>query len=118
MWFSGRDLRPLCRNSAFLSTGWQDTMPRAPSPSIPEKEFVYSILKQSLRLDGRLALEMRTPELTFGAELGWVECVMGKTRLVTYLYRIGIFTTHVGPGYSPRWMARWSNRRRSGRSRA
>lgn len=57
-------------------------MPRPPSPSIPEKEFVYSSLKQALRLDGRQPLEMRTPKLTFGAELGWVECALGKTRSV------------------------------------
>ncbi|KAI3619066.1 origin recognition complex subunit 5 [Moniliophthora roreri] len=46
---------------------------RPPSPSIPEKEFLFSSLKQSQRLDGRLPLEMRTPELTFSAELGTVE---------------------------------------------
>ncbi|KAI0740131.1 ribosomal protein S5 domain 2-like protein [Earliella scabrosa] len=57
-------------------------MPRPPSPSIPEKEFVYGALKQSLRLDGRAMLEMRTPTLTFGPELGWVECAMGKTRVL------------------------------------
>ncbi|KAI0076663.1 ribosomal protein S5 domain 2-like protein [Panus rudis PR-1116 ss-1] len=57
-------------------------MPRPPSPSIPEKEFVYNALKQSLRLDGRQALEMRTPVLTFGPELGWVEVAMGKTRVI------------------------------------
>ncbi|EPS96734.1 hypothetical protein FOMPIDRAFT_1150606 [Fomitopsis schrenkii] len=57
-------------------------MPRPPSPSIPEKEFLYSSLKQSLRLDGRNPLEMRTPALTFGPELGWVECALGKTRVI------------------------------------
>ncbi|TBU26437.1 ribosomal protein S5 domain 2-like protein [Dichomitus squalens] len=57
-------------------------MPRPPSPSIPEKEFVYGALKQSLRLDGRAMLEMRTPTLSFGPELGWVECAMGKTRVL------------------------------------
>ncbi|KAI0822119.1 ribosomal protein S5 domain 2-like protein [Trametes gibbosa] len=57
-------------------------MPRPPSPSIPEKEFVYGALKQSLRLDGRAMLEMRTPTLTFGPELGWVECALGKTRVL------------------------------------
>ena len=60
-------------------------MPRPPSPSIPEKEFVYGALKQSLRLDGRAMLEMRTPSFTFGPELGWVECAMGKTRSVRFL---------------------------------
>ncbi|KAH9914367.1 ribosomal protein S5 domain 2-like protein [Epithele typhae] len=57
-------------------------MPRPPSPSIPEKEFFYGALKQSLRLDGRAMLEMRPPILHFGPELGWVECAMGKTRVL------------------------------------
>ncbi|KAF8919472.1 ribosomal protein S5 domain 2-type protein [Mucidula mucida] len=55
---------------------------RPPSPSIPEKEFVFDALKQSLRLDGRLPLEMRTPTLSFGTELGYVECSLGKTRVL------------------------------------
>ncbi|KAF8233755.1 ribosomal protein S5 domain 2-like protein [Tricholoma matsutake] len=55
---------------------------RPPSPSIPEKEFIFTSLKQSLRLDGRLPLELRTPILTFGPELGWVECALGKTRVI------------------------------------
>lgn len=55
---------------------------RPPSPSIPEKEFLVNALEQNLRLDGRAALEMRTPELTFGTELGCVECAFGKTRCV------------------------------------
>ena len=62
-------------------------MPRPPSPSIPEKEFLYGSLKQNLRLDGRLPLEMREPMLTFGPDLGWVECAMGKTRYVDVLFR-------------------------------
>ncbi|KAJ2988549.1 hypothetical protein NUW54_g9080 [Trametes sanguinea] len=60
-------------------------MPRPPSPSIPEKEFVYGALKQSLRLDGRSMLEMRTPTLSFGPELGWVECSLGKTRVLAQI---------------------------------
>ncbi|KAJ7056576.1 ribosomal protein S5 domain 2-type protein [Mycena amicta] len=55
---------------------------RPPSPSIPEKDFLFSALKQSLRLDGRLPLEMRAPELHFGPELGYVECALGKTRVM------------------------------------
>ncbi|KIJ98578.1 hypothetical protein K443DRAFT_680686 [Laccaria amethystina LaAM-08-1] len=55
---------------------------RPPSPSIPEKEFLFSALKQSLRLDGRLPLEMRSPTITFGPDLGWVECALGKTRVL------------------------------------
>ncbi|KAL0576664.1 3'-5'-exoribonuclease [Marasmius crinis-equi] len=58
---------------------------RPPSPSIPEKEFLFSALKQSLRLDGRLPLEMRSPEITFSEELGTVECALGKTRVLANL---------------------------------
>ncbi|GJE94127.1 exosome complex component rrp45 [Phanerochaete sordida] len=57
-------------------------MPRPPSPSLPEKDFTYGALKQGLRLDGRLPLEMRTPTLAFGPDLGWVECALGKTRVL------------------------------------
>ncbi|EIM80688.1 ribosomal protein S5 domain 2-like protein [Stereum hirsutum FP-91666 SS1] len=55
---------------------------RPPSPSLPEKEFLIHALEQNLRLDGRAALEMRLPELIFGDELGCVECVFGKTRVL------------------------------------
>ncbi|KAF8151769.1 ribosomal protein S5 domain 2-type protein [Crassisporium funariophilum] len=55
---------------------------RPPSPSIPERDFLFNALKESLRIDGRLPLEMRTPTLTFGPELGWVECALGKTRVL------------------------------------
>ncbi|KAF9268876.1 ribosomal protein S5 domain 2-like protein [Marasmius fiardii PR-910] len=58
---------------------------RPPSPSIPEKEFLFSALKESLRLDGRLPLEMRSPEITFSEELGIVECALGKTRVLANL---------------------------------
>ena len=50
------------------------------SPSIPEREFTLEALKQSLRVDGRGPLDMRPVELSFGPELGWVECSLGKTR--------------------------------------
>ncbi|KAF8484354.1 ribosomal protein S5 domain 2-type protein [Gautieria morchelliformis] len=58
---------------------------RPPSPSIPEREFALSVLKQSLRLDGRTPLEMRMPAFRFGPELGWVECALGKTRVVAHV---------------------------------
>ncbi|TFK20173.1 ribosomal protein S5 domain 2-like protein [Coprinopsis marcescibilis] len=58
---------------------------RPPSPSIPEKEFTYGALKQNIRLDGRIPLEMRSPTITFGPELGWVECALGKTRVIAYV---------------------------------
>ncbi|KIM32673.1 hypothetical protein M408DRAFT_312853 [Serendipita vermifera MAFF 305830] len=57
-------------------------MPRPTSPSIPEKEFLVSAIQQSLRLDGRPLTTLREPQLIFGSELGWVECVMGKTRVL------------------------------------
>ncbi|KAF5319211.1 hypothetical protein D9619_008721 [Psilocybe cf. subviscida] len=55
---------------------------RPPSPSISEKEFLFSLLKESQRLDERMPLQTRTPVLTFGPDLGWVECAMGKTRVL------------------------------------
>ena len=53
---------------------------RPPSPSIPEKDFFFAALDQNLRLDGREFLEARQHSLSFGAELGHVECSLGKTR--------------------------------------
>ena len=53
---------------------------RPPSPSIPEKEFLYDSLRQSLRLDGRKPLELRNLTISFGPELGWVECALGDTK--------------------------------------
>lgn len=64
-------------------------MPRPVSPSIPEKEFLVSALQQSLRLDGRAMTALREPRLTFGPELGWVECAMGKTRFVRNFVTLG-----------------------------
>ncbi|TDL23498.1 ribosomal protein S5 domain 2-like protein [Rickenella mellea] len=58
---------------------------RPPSPSIPEREFTLEALKQSLRVDGRAPLDMRAVELTFGPELGWVECSLGKTRVLAHV---------------------------------
>ncbi len=56
---------------------------RPPSPSIPEREFLFSALKESQRLDGRMPLEMRPPVLTFGPDLGWVECCDGQDPVST-----------------------------------
>ncbi|KAG5645316.1 hypothetical protein DXG03_006505 [Asterophora parasitica] len=58
---------------------------RPPSPSIPEKEFLFNSLKESSRLDGRQPMELRVPILTFGEELGWVECSLGKTRVLAHV---------------------------------
>ena len=82
---------------------------RPPSPSIPEKEFLFSALKQSLRLDGRLPLEMRSPTITFGPDLGWVECALGKTRYV----EIAVVSLKWWPkrdyaaGFLLRWKRKW-----------
>ncbi|KAN0129014.1 ribosomal protein S5 domain 2-like protein [Lactarius tabidus] len=58
---------------------------RPPSPSIPEKEFFFAALDQNARLDGRGFLEARPLELSFGAELGHVECSLGKTRVLAHV---------------------------------
>jgi hypothetical protein len=55
---------------------------RPPSPSIPEKDFFFAALDQNLRLDGRTFLEPRPLDLSFGPQLGHVECSLGKTRSV------------------------------------
>ena len=60
---------------------------RPPSPSIPEKEFILAALKEGLRLDGRSPLQLRAPTLTFGPELGYVDCALGKTRLDFFFQR-------------------------------
>ena len=53
---------------------------RPPSPSLPEKDFLLTALAQARRIDGRALLDMRTPLLAFGTDLGNVECALGKTR--------------------------------------
>ncbi|KAH8113164.1 ribosomal protein S5 domain 2-type protein [Phellopilus nigrolimitatus] len=55
---------------------------RPTSPSIPERDFTLEALKQSLRVDGRGPLDMRSVVIDFGPELGWVECSLGKTRVL------------------------------------
>lgn len=56
------------------------TMPREADPSINESEFLHKALQQGLRTDGRSPYDMRDVKLTFGEELGWVECRLGETR--------------------------------------
>jgi len=58
---------------------------RPPSPSIPEKDFFFAALDQNARIDGRGFLEARPLELSFGAELGHVECSLGKTRVLAHV---------------------------------
>lgn len=57
-------------------------MPREVEPPLAQREFVLSALKERIRVDGRDLLQGRQPVLTFGDELGWVECSLGKTRFV------------------------------------
>lgn len=53
---------------------------RPASPSLPERDFTFDALAQGLRVDGRGLLDGREIEVTFGEELGSVECSMGQTR--------------------------------------
>ena len=55
-------------------------MPREAEPSTSEETFLLAALKKGLRTDGRTPYEMRKVKLTFGDELGWVECRLGETR--------------------------------------
>lgn len=58
-------------------------MPRETEPPSIQKEFLVDALAEGKRLDGRLPLEQRPFTLTFGPELGNVECRLGKTACVT-----------------------------------
>jgi hypothetical protein len=107
---------------------------RPPSPSIPEKDFFFAALDQNLRLDGREFLEARAHSLSFGAELGHVECSLGKTRYGTVLVRATrvkrnarVVPPHrhfFSPNYAyilvcwRRWTRKWCDRNHSGRLRA
>ncbi|KAM0792216.1 hypothetical protein ACM66B_004912 [Microbotryomycetes sp. NB124-2] len=57
-------------------------MPREVDPSINEAEFLHKALSQGLRLDKRAQYDLRPIKLSFGEELGWVECQLGQTRVV------------------------------------
>jgi len=54
-------------------------MPREIDPPSVQKDFLIAALSSGKRLDGRLPLEQRKFTLSFGAELGSVECRLGKT---------------------------------------
>ncbi|EIW77330.1 ribosomal protein S5 domain 2-like protein [Coniophora puteana RWD-64-598 SS2] len=55
---------------------------RPPSPSIAEKDFLQDALRKKLRLDGRKPMDLRPISFSFGPELGWVDCSLGKTRVL------------------------------------
>jgi len=55
-------------------------MPREIDPPTLQKEFILAALGEGKRTDGRALLQTRDVEFTFGSELGWVECRLGKTK--------------------------------------
>lgn len=57
-------------------------MPREIEPPSNQREFLLAALAEGKRIDGRIPLQMRQVHLTFGEELGWVECRLGKTTYV------------------------------------
>lgn len=57
-------------------------MPREVEPSINQREFVYSAIQEAVRVDGRAPLQGRQATICFGNELGWVDCSLGKTRVI------------------------------------
>ncbi|OAD81394.1 hypothetical protein PHYBLDRAFT_25590 [Phycomyces blakesleeanus NRRL 1555(-)] len=50
-------------------------------PSINESQFLLSALKDGRRVDGRGVYDMRSIELTFGQDFGYVQVQLGKTRI-------------------------------------
>lgn len=57
-------------------------MPREVEPSLNEKQFFATALKEELRLDGRAFDQFRDLELEFGDEYGVADVRLGKTRYV------------------------------------
>ena len=55
-------------------------MPREPDPSINERAFVLSALRESIRVDGRSLEDYRNISINFGEEYGVVDVSLGKTR--------------------------------------
>lgn len=86
-------------------------MPRPSSPSIPEKEFFVAVLQQNLRLDGRSPVELRSANLAFGPDLGWVECSLGKTRYgLGHALGLGKkdgLNVQFSIEFLPMWMRKW-----------
>lgn len=74
------------------------TMPRD-DPSVNESDFVHAALAKGLRTDGRTPYEMRKLELSFGDQLGWVECRLGQTKSVTLNWTLSSGLQRVVPGW-------------------
>lgn len=60
-------------------------MPREVQPSLNEREFIASALRENIRLDGRAFDAYRDLSLEFGEEYGVVDVRLGKTRYVHML---------------------------------
>lgn len=67
-------------------------MPREAQPSLIERDFITSALRENIRLDGRAFDEYRNLTLEFGDEYGVVDVMLGKTRCVLMIYG-SYFTT-------------------------
>jgi hypothetical protein len=72
----------VCRRPVLIVHYYRisDAMPREIDPPTIQKEFVLAALAEGKRTDGRALLQTRDVEFKFGAELGWVECRLGKTK--------------------------------------
>jgi len=73
-------------------------MPRDVEPSLNEREFILSALREDIRMDGRAFDAYRDLKLEFGDEYGVADVRLGKTRLVwsTYISNriwLGLFLT-------------------------
>lgn len=58
-------------------------MPREVEPSLNEKQFIFRVLEENLRVDGRPFDQFRELELTFGDEYGVTNVKLGKTMSVS-----------------------------------
>ncbi|KAI7888300.1 ribosomal protein S5 domain 2-type protein [Mucor mucedo] len=56
-------------------------MVRELEPSVNEVAFLLEALKQGRRVDGREVYDMRSVEITLGADYGYVEVQLGRTRV-------------------------------------
>ncbi|KAI9274273.1 ribosomal protein S5 domain 2-type protein [Phascolomyces articulosus] len=56
-------------------------MVKATKPSSNEREFVLAALKEKRRVDGRGIYDVRSVQITFGADYGQVEIQLGRTRV-------------------------------------
>ncbi|KAI9012605.1 ribosomal protein S5 domain 2-type protein [Phycomyces nitens] len=50
-------------------------------PSINESQFLLNALREGRRVDGRGVYDMRSIELSFGQDFGYVQVQLGKTRI-------------------------------------